>query len=240
MFWPDIVDLSESNEIWNACGLPPRRVGSLESGQVLIDKSRHWGPLQVTMHLNEDADTYYRLVYGDKDTFLIAWLLTGAASALVPHRPFQTEYGLAQRDFSGALLFQHRCWTKWSYVGDTPAEPDFRHFSDCLAALAELRSKWAGRVFAPPSRSVGAREIEAGLTGTALHLKRPGADEEEVHLLADGEIGTGRAHDRQYWYVVEDNGDFALVLHDGVRETHRLSRAEDGIWKGRRMSPSCR
>ncbi|MEI9899474.1 MAG: hypothetical protein WDN31_04300 [Hyphomicrobium sp.] len=83
-------------------GLPATQRVSFESGQVLVDKRRHGQALAATFLLNEQAETIYDLVYGDKDTFLLGWLLTGATHAVVPHRPFADDRTLTQRDFGGA------------------------------------------------------------------------------------------------------------------------------------------
>ncbi len=88
LFWPDIVDLKADNPIWAALGLPAERRISLESGQLLVDKRRHRRAAIVTMALNEMAESTYRYVYGDKDTFLLGWMLTqapfSAAALIVP------------------------------------------------------------------------------------------------------------------------------------------------------------
>jgi hypothetical protein len=52
IFWPDIIDLRPDNPIWQVCNLPPRRTISIESGQLLIDKSRHWESLDLALALN--------------------------------------------------------------------------------------------------------------------------------------------------------------------------------------------
>ena len=50
VLWPDLVDLVAESEIWPACGLAPRTVSSIESGQILIDKTKCWSALQATGH----------------------------------------------------------------------------------------------------------------------------------------------------------------------------------------------
>ncbi|MEO8668243.1 MAG: hypothetical protein ABI399_06985, partial [Bauldia sp.] len=101
VFWPDIVDLSAANPVWAALGLPPETVTSFESGQMLLDKGRHLEALATTVALNERAAELYRLIYGDKDTFLLGWRLTGSVYTLMPHRPFVDERALIQRDVDG-------------------------------------------------------------------------------------------------------------------------------------------
>src|SRR6266568_1815018 len=65
LFWPDIVDLVPENPVWTLCGLEPRRCTSLDSGQLVVDKQRHWAALNLVLFLNEQAETFYRLIYGD-------------------------------------------------------------------------------------------------------------------------------------------------------------------------------
>jgi hypothetical protein len=170
VFWPDIMDLSASNEIWRVLGLEPATTTSLESGQLLVDRRRHQGTLALAVALNEQAEKLYRLIYGDKDTFLMAWKLTGAAFVIVPHQPYVDERCLVQRDFAGAPLFQHRTNSKWIYAGEQFRIPGAVFEAECLAALDELRKKWNGHVFAPPARSVEARAIESGLAAAGLAI----------------------------------------------------------------------
>jgi hypothetical protein len=56
VFWPDIVDLRADNPVWDLVDLPARRIHSWESGQVCIDKRRHWRPLNALLGLVEHAD----------------------------------------------------------------------------------------------------------------------------------------------------------------------------------------
>src|SRR5579863_4918518 len=61
VFWPDIVGIRSDNPVWSIFGLESARRLSFESGQLLVDKSRHWLPLLTAMRLNEEADLLYRL-----------------------------------------------------------------------------------------------------------------------------------------------------------------------------------
>jgi hypothetical protein len=239
VFWPDILDLKAENPIWAALGLPAAQTISLESGQVLIDKRRHLPALLATLALNEAADTTYRYVYGDKDTFLLGWRLTGAPFALVPHRPFAQERSLVQRDFDGAPFLQHRTNCKWTYAGEQHAFKEAAHQSACLAALSQLRAQWNGRIFTPPPRSARARRIEAWLIGALrLRCEVVGDDRFALEFWPDGELGEGRAQDRANWSVEEDpanSAEFTLTLWGGHgRPTYRIRRHADGLWRGER------
>jgi hypothetical protein len=48
LFWPDIVRLSPDDEIWALCELGYRDGASIESGQMLLDKSRCWRALSLS------------------------------------------------------------------------------------------------------------------------------------------------------------------------------------------------
>lgn len=237
VFWPDIVELRENNPVWAALGLPARRTISLESGQVLIDKSRHWRALAAVVALNAEAERLYRMIYGDKDTFLLGWQLSGAALAVVPHAPFADERYLVQRDFSGAPMFQHRTNSKWSYAGAQHELEGFVHLDACMAAIEHLRSRWNGRVFHAPDRSAAARAVEAELALAGPLLLDVLADETvRLELLPMGEIGNdaGRANDRQNWWCVETPEGLDLIICDADRITYRLRRLDRDNWQGMR------
>lgn len=237
VFWPDVVELRETNPVWAALGLEPRRTISFESGQVLVDKRRHWRALSVVGALNAEADRLYRMIYGDKDTFLIGWQLAGADAAVVPHAPFGDERYLVQRDFGGAPMFQHRTNAKWSYAGAQHKLEGFVHLAACEAAIEQLRARWNGRVFHTPDRSIAAREAETELVQAGTLLLDVLADETvRLELLPAGEIAEsgGRANDRQNWWCAEGPDGLELVICDADRITYRLRQLDRDNWQGLR------
>jgi hypothetical protein len=88
-----------------------------ESGQVLVDKRRAWQALALCDWYNQNSDFFYRFVYGDKDTFRLAWHRTGQAFSM-PAMPASPNFVINQTDFEGRLLFQHRNGDKWSLHGN--------------------------------------------------------------------------------------------------------------------------
>lgn len=232
LLWPDVNDILAANPAWAACDLSPRAMPAIESGQLLIDKSRHWPALQIALHLNEHADYYYEFLYGDKDTWLLALLLAGEPYALVPHRPFaDVPFCLHQRDMRGEPLFQHRTGAKWRYAGAQMEIPNAALRDECLRALATLRAQWNGLVFNPPPRGARARVTEKRLAAVRLFdLVRPGDRTVSLELLAEGDIGAGRARDRMNWHCEESDGDIALVISDAFAPTWRFRPIADGRW----------
>jgi hypothetical protein len=150
IFWPDRPEgvgvpgklLGANHPIWRLSGLGYRGDPSFESGQICLDKQRCWRELRLAMWMNEHADFWYRFLYGDKDTFQIAWRKLGtswAMPALRPHMPDRRVFG--QLDFDGRVIFQHRSGDKWRLDGANAPIAGFVHEEQCRQAIAELRER---------------------------------------------------------------------------------------------------
>jgi hypothetical protein len=238
VFWPDVIDLRKENAIWQLMGLEPRRTVSFESGQLLVDRRRHSGALAAALRLNEAADDVYQLIYGDKDTYLLAWQLIGAPYTLVPYLPYRDEFMMVQRDFSGNTLFQHRTNAKWQYGAEQRKIFGFQYEDACLAALAELQRQWSGHAFTAPDRSSKARAIEQELLEVDTYIIEIASEPRiRVQLRPHAEIGEGRASDRRHWWIEEVEGSIRLVLSGGEQCDYTFERGADQIWRGRRHRP---
>jgi len=243
VFWPDIVDLAAENAVWARLGLPARRTPAIESGQVLVDRRRHRAALAHVLDLNERAEELYELVYGDKDTFLLGWLLADADHAIVPHRPFVHPRVLVQCDFDGQPLFQHRTNSKWS-LGDKQVRVDnFVHETDCLSYIGDLRRRWSGRIQHGPARSLAARQAEAALAGSRATLSLLGGTQIDLDLLPHGEIGNGRDFERANWWIIdrpdapEGAEPLTLIVEGALGRCLELHAAANGRWLGAKLTP---
>lgn len=228
IFWPDIIDLSAENPIWPMLGLEPERVRSWESGQMCINRKKHWRAVCIASSMNERAEVFYQLVYGDKDTFLFAWRLSSSEFSLVPHLPFQNERFLCQRDFSGAPLFQHRTNCKWALDEVNVNPSGFKLFDECENFLNELREIWNGRIFHPPLRNVTARKMEKQLLEIGLFSCFRGAENSgQIELLPGHQIGKGRSHSFMNWSVDYSEGQHQLILYGNEKRTAVLDIDEE-------------
>jgi hypothetical protein len=233
VFWPDMLDIRDDNPIWAQLGLENRCMPSFESGQFLIDRTRHISVLKKIVALNEMKDEVYASVYGDKDTFLLGFLLENTPFEIVPHRPFITERALIQRDFDGNPLFQHRTNAKWVYRGKQVRFDGERHGEACQSYLDELKRSWNGVMFYPPDRSSVARSEEAMLGQIGeRRMEFVGDRNETIEFLVGHEIGLGRSLDRQNWYVVERNQKLDLIIEANDQIFYVLSKCDDGTWQG--------
>ncbi len=233
IFWPDVVRIGRDNPVWSLTGLEPWRGPSLESGQIVIDKSRCWPAVSLTHWMNQNAADFYDIIWGDKDTFLVAWLALKAPFHLVPYAPDQLEGVLCQKDLDGEVLFQHRTNAKWTLAGRSRPVEGFRFQAESAALLAELAAEWDGWVYNPPARSDAARAAERTIVeqGT-FELTRISFDQKSIQLLPSHRVGKGAAYDLVYWHVQDGAEGLELVLGQGGFVSARLKLETDGAWRG--------
>lgn len=148
MFWPDLPNgrVWIPGETWDVAGIMPdnRAYPAFETGQILIDKRRCWRELCVTSHANDYSDLWYEYVYGDKDTFKLAWHKCDTPYAMAPDSlwvpPCIHQYGT-----DGEPLFYHAVQGKalidaGEQVPGLPRE----YTLHVAAAKSALRESWTG------------------------------------------------------------------------------------------------
>ena len=146
LFWRDVCGADRAGfwhagaPVWEVFEVPSNDAEEFETGQLLIHKTRCWPELCLTLHINRNHGFYYRFMYGDKDTFRMAWwhlhvkrggqmlrdnALTGPVPyGFMPYGPFHVgrpnpwkKWGggsvMVQRDREGEPLFNHRNLNKW-------------------------------------------------------------------------------------------------------------------------------
>ncbi len=147
IFWPDFTQTSQNGDlaIWRSCGLRRPSEPEFESGQILVDKARCSKALQLCLWLNEHSDFYYRHIYGDKETFHLAFRKAGKSYHLIQQPVVALDRTMCQHDPQGRRLFQHRNFAKWDLITN-PRIKGFWMESECLGYLAELKNKWDGGV----------------------------------------------------------------------------------------------
>jgi hypothetical protein len=102
-FWPDTDQHRLLPAVWATLGLEHQDEPTFESGMLLIDRNKCWRELALADWMNQHGEYYYAIgprrptvdaagwigqgIYGDKDTYHLAW------------RMFGSDYGLAQRSY---------------------------------------------------------------------------------------------------------------------------------------------
>ena len=135
VFWPDfwqpsnspLFDIQPGHLIWELTGLPFVDQFEQESGQLLIDRTRCWPALHVLMFMisvppSRNKYTHWQhgnkkgrrrglidhmdLLYGDKDLFRFAWLLSGTPFLFNPHLPGVVGARFEDHAFCGVTMLQ--------------------------------------------------------------------------------------------------------------------------------------
>ncbi|GAA5916742.1 uncharacterized protein JCM6883_000015 [Sporobolomyces salmoneus] len=113
VFWPDFWKDGKENAIWRILGIQCRDEWSMESGQVLIDKTRHLDALVLLEHWLKDWRFWFRFSDGDKDLLRYAFLLLRKRWSIPSHTLASAswsnpdELGEANRDkFAGHTMVQ--------------------------------------------------------------------------------------------------------------------------------------
>ena len=240
VFWPDLEPLPPDSPIWEICRVPYREEPSFESGQILVDKQRCWNALQLTMHLNQNASFYYQHIYGDKDTFHMAWRMLDQTYSMIPHpvKRIRAEPGPAfeyrgpvmqQHDFEGRVVFQHRNFPKWILLGENPRYPGFQYEEECLEFLQELAGRWKGKISTALLQPPRVSQPNESLW---FKYERVSSDQRMIEFLPDGRIGRGNDLNERRWQFRERAGAKVLDILGDRLHTCRLEQDSAGTWRG--------
>jgi hypothetical protein len=237
LLWPDIVDIKETNPIWARVGLEPVERASIDSGVLLVDKARAWDILDLAIGMNECSDELYRLIHGDKDTFLLSAMLLNRSFGFIAHRPFQFEWDMVQRDPAGELFLHHRCGGKWLLTLPNRPLVTPALMPACEAALADLRVRWSGQVFHAPERSARAQAEEGRLIAQRKVSVESAVDPVRVLELLPGSVVGGERELEQHWAVINHAGALCLRFYRDQEPIATLAQREGGIWHGLGCEP---
>ncbi|KAL3658714.1 hypothetical protein V7S43_016350 [Phytophthora oleae] len=156
LFWPDfwhpdstIFGLHSRSLLWELLDMPFVDMFEQESGQLLVDRRLHAAPLDVVFfYATHDPNflVHYKLAWGDKDLFRLAWLKLNATFYMVETPPAMaglvTEFSafcgmtMVQHDTEGKVLFLHRNKHKLSGKSDTNSS-EARTFSPSADAYPD-------------------------------------------------------------------------------------------------------
>ena len=247
IFWPDLTSLPPDHPIWAICRVHWRDEPEFESGQIVLDKGRCWEALALTLHLNAWSDFYYQHVWGDKETFHLAWRMLDRPHAMPAVRPRKAvgfwsqapasdggAWTLFQHDLTGREIFHHRTSTgKWNLLGENLAFEGFPYDDFCRDVLAELRASWDGWVHPPPRPTRPARTAAEIVDASPFRYVRRATDERLLDFLPQGVIGAGAAAAERRWRLGRDAAGPVLTIDGDFGPICHLRLERDGVWRGR-------
>jgi hypothetical protein len=180
IFWPDVVTIDDRLR-WPAFGVAdPRRLGSIESGQFVINKRLSWRPLNLAWFYNDHSDYYYRYCHGDKHTFQVAWARCAQPFVMWQLQAPWIDVAYVQLGPDRDPLFVHRCRDKFrlkdhdyttpqhtalpSYFSSLPMEKECWEWLAELARLLRRKPPARGAIERlPPRRKTGARRAQIAI-----------------------------------------------------------------------------
>jgi hypothetical protein len=236
IFWPDYACWTLKPEVWQIFGMDwmvpqAQKEIAFESGQYLIDKTRCWRELRMALWYAEHSDFVFRVVYGDKECFHLAWRFLGTEYAMPRKAPGWNQHTIVQYDFADQIVFQHRCQDKWRLAGNR-RNNSLANEELCFNLVADLRQRWDGVVWHNPDPTPEEQRIIDELTGRRFLYRRVGHDERPLRLERGAKVGDGAADCERRWDVNIDDGRPILTLSRLDRPTCHLERNGDGSWHG--------
>jgi len=231
VFWPDFGRLGPERSIWKLLQIEYRDECEFESGQIVVNKRECWNELNLTMCLNEYSDTYYQHIWGDKDTYHMAWRYLGTEYAMTPHLIHRLRSTMCQHDFSGNIVFQHRNMDKFRLERTNATIQGFRREPECFAHLERLRELWDGVIELPLPTCREELVATAELSNRTVEYILDDKPPRRMEFKSDGTIGEGSMEMERQWYI-KKYGE-ALTLHIcNHKVTATLIDDGAGAWKG--------
>ena len=237
IFWPDYACWQLKRDVWEIFDIPEvaarwQSEVAFESGQYMIDKTRCWCELRMALWYAEHSDFVFRIVYGDKECFHLGWRKLGTDYAMPARAPGWNQHTIVQYDFTGQIVFQHRCQDKWRLGGGNRHNPSLANEDLCFELVAELRKRWDGTLWRNPDPTPEEQRVIEKLTGRRFLYRRVGYDERPMRLERDGKVGEGAAECERRWDVNINDGQTILTLSRLDRPTCHLHRDSDNVWRG--------
>jgi glycosyltransferase involved in cell wall biosynthesis len=232
IFWPDLRRLPPEHPIWRICGVPYSDEPEFESGQMLINKEQVWHPLALTMWYNEHSDFYYQHIYGDKDTYHMAFRKLKASYAMPKTPAVKLTGALCQYDFEGQPIFQHRNLDKWSWTIPPKRIQGFRFQQACHQFIKSLRKLWSGNIKdAQVKRETKEeRALIKEITSRRYELHVLGDSRHQVSFSKDGQIDSPRREKQWFWKVRYKDSKGHLEIYSETQLIGHLVKNRDGCW----------
>ncbi len=142
-----LLRLGRERMAWKVTGVEYRDEPEFESGQIVVNKEICWRALQLTLHLCAWSDFFFKHFHGDKEAFHLAWRKLNQEYAMTTYGIHNIGgYCMAQHDFEGRRIFQHRNLRKWT-LRNNLRDKNFLFEDDCINYLNALPKELTSEKF---------------------------------------------------------------------------------------------
>ena len=122
-FWEDLPNTIHNvrwENIWpQSLPKPFAEFSPIQGGQLVIHRPSVWREIVIAHWMNQHSDFYYQHMFGDQDTWRVAFALTGKPIRNLGLAPWQETAFVCP--FEGKPLIVHRCQGKLFRPEDIPA-----------------------------------------------------------------------------------------------------------------------
>jgi hypothetical protein len=203
IFWPDLPPHKRKQWLppicWENVGIEYINEVDFETGQYLINKSKCYKELTLTLWMNEHSDWFYKFVYGDKSTFHLAWRKCKTDYVITSKSAGWRKPSILQYDTKNGLLFQHACQGKENiYNGTIPIH--HKNYEMVRSAKTEREKYWSGIIYSWKEMNEEEKKIAHQYIGSYKY-ERIGLDHRTIELLDNGEIGVGKDRCERRWSI---------------------------------------
>lgn len=120
-------DYTRPNPMWAHLGLEEDGLPEFESGFMMVDKTESADAVFASFYLNDESDFTYRYLYGDKDTFHLAWSFCNSPCHVIRDVSRKNEHIVGST--MGSVLFEHRVFiNKFDIEKDWNESPNNNEF----------------------------------------------------------------------------------------------------------------
>lgn len=239
-FWPDYAGWVLKPDVWDIFGIgrfanedAAKNEPALESGQFLVHKNKSSAPFQLALWYANHSDYTFGHVYGDKETFHLAWRKLDREYATPKRPPGWNNHTIVQWDIedTSKVLFQHRVQDKWRLDGTTRFTASLANEKRCQELCEDLAKRWTGVLWSNPSPTIQERNATLALAEKRFRYTRVGYDNREIILGVNNEITMGQAECERKWWINQVDDEMVLTLSRLDRPTCHL-RLRHGVWCG--------
>ena len=136
VLWRDQYALRLKKNRLERLDIPSRQEIAWDTGQILVDRSRHWRALNLATWLDVNDDFFHGQFSGDHALQLAFWRL-GSTYSVPQAEPVGLAGAICHHDFEGNRIFQHRRERKWLIGSPNLRIKGFEEETLCLKFLEE-------------------------------------------------------------------------------------------------------
>jgi len=142
-------DYSRPNPLWGFLGISEDDLPEFDSGFIMVDKMRHVDAVFVSFFLNDNSDITYKYLYGDKETFHMAWAFCRSPCRVL--KDVSRDSGHIISRAGNSILFEHRVFLDKFDIGkswDEPPNNNSFHMRERYSQyFEEARKHFSVRIF---------------------------------------------------------------------------------------------